>query len=247
MRRIFGFLAGVVVGQWLVFGATLSPADLHSRAAAAYDRRDYVEALRLWSQAVSLQPAEARFHYLRGQALANLGMRTSAADAFQVSLLLEPSSDVARDAIAGLAGLASVTAPDGDVLIGMEQGVGVWIVPIVINGVHQGRVLLDTGSSVVVVSPAFAASIPLADSRDAVELQTLGGRTRGPASTVASLRVGTAELHDLPVVIHDPGPGLDGILGNTFLSHYRLTVDADRRQLTLRPLARPVVQARSTE
>ena len=247
MRRIFGFLAGVVVGQWLVFGATLSPADLHSRAAAAYDRRDYVEALRVWSQAVSLQPAEARFHYLRGQALANLGMRTSAADAFQVSLLLEPSSDVARDAIAGLAGLASVTAPDGDVLIGMEQGVGVWIVPIVINGVHQGRFLLDTGSSVVVVSPAFAASIPLADSRDAVELQTLGGRTRGPASTVASLRVGTAELHDLPVVIHDPGPGLDGILGNTFLSHYRLTVDADRRQLTLRPLARPVVQARSTE
>src|SRR5688572_22510647 len=46
MRRIFGFLAGVVVGQWLVFGSTLSPADLHSRAAAAYERRDYVEALR---------------------------------------------------------------------------------------------------------------------------------------------------------------------------------------------------------
>ena len=239
MRRIFGFLAGVVVGQWLVFGSTLSPADLHSRAAVAYERRDYVEALRLWSQAVSLQPAEARFHYLRGQALANLGMRTSAADAFQVSLLLEPSSEVARDAIAGLAGLASVTAPDGDVLVGLEQGVGVWIVPIVINGVHQGRFLLDTGSSVVVVAPAFAASIPLADGRDAVELQTLGGRTRGSAST--------AELQDLPVVIHDPGPGLDGILGNTFLSHYRLTVDADRRQLTLRPLARPLVQARSTE
>jgi predicted aspartyl protease len=248
MRRIFGFLAGVVVGQWLVFGSALSPADLHSRAAAAHERRDYVEALRLWSQAVALQPAEARFHYLRGQALAHLGMRTSAADAFQVSLLLEPTSDVARDAIAGLAGLASVTAPDGDVLIGMEQGVGVWIVPIVINGVHQGRFLLDTGSSVVVVAPAFAASIPLnGGEREAVELQTLGGRTRGPAATVASLRVGTAELQDLPVVIHDPGPGLDGILGNTFLSHYRLTVDADRRQLTLRPLARPVAQTRSSD
>jgi predicted aspartyl protease len=248
MRRIFGFLAGVVVGQWLVFGSALSPADVHSRAAAAYERRDYVEALRLWSQAVALQPAEARFHYLRGQALAHLGMRTSAADAFQVSLLLEPTSDVARDAMAGLAGLASVTAPDGDVLIGMEQGVGVWIVPIVINGVHQGRFLLDTGSSVVVVAPAFAASIPLTGGdREAVELQTLGGRTRGPAATVASLRVGTAELQDLPVVIHDPGPGLDGILGNTFLSHYRLTVDADRRQLTLRPLARPLAQTRSSD
>ena len=251
MRRIFGFLAGVVVGQWLVFGSALSPADLHSRAAAAYERRDYVEALRLWSQAVSLQPAEARFHYLRGQALAHLGMRTSAADAFQVSLLLEPSSDVARDAMAGLAGLASATAsaPEGDVLVALEQGVGVWIVPIVVNGVHQGRFLLDTGSSVVVVAPTFAASIPLTsgDGRDAVELQTLGGRTRGPSATVASLRVGTAELQDLPVVIHDPGPGLDGILGNTFLSHYRLTVDADRRQLTLRPLARPLAQVRTSD
>jgi clan AA aspartic protease (TIGR02281 family) len=249
MRRTFGFLAGVIVGQWLVFGGALSPADVHSRAAAAYERRDYVEALRLWSHAVSLQPAEARFHYLRGQALAHLGLRTSAADAFQVSLLLEPTADVARDAIAGLAGLTPAATAEADVLIALEPGLGVWIVPVVINGVHAGRFLLDTGSSVVVVAPAFASTLglPPGDGRDAVELQTLGGRTRGPASTLASLRVASAQLNDLPIVIHDPGPGLDGILGNTFLSHFRLTVDADRRQLTLRPLVRPVVQARSSE
>jgi hypothetical protein len=86
------------------------------------------------------------------------------------------------------------------------------------------------------------------DGGDAVELQTLGGRTRGPASTVASLRVAGAELKDLPVVVHDPGPGLDGILGNTFLAHYRVTVDSDHRELTLRPLLRPaVVQASSSQ
>jgi predicted aspartyl protease len=249
MRRVFGFLTGVIVGQWLVFGSALSPADVHTRAAAAYERRDYVEALRLWSQAVSLQPADARFHYLRGQALAHLGLRNSAADAFQVSLLLEPSAEVARDAIAGLAGLAPAQTPEADVLVALEPGLGVWVVPVVINGVHHGRFLLDTGSSVVVVAPAFAAAMRLAqrDGRDAVELQTLGGRTRGPAATIASLRVAGAELHDLPVVVHDPGPGLDGILGNTYLNHYRITVDADRRQLTLHPLVRPALQARSSE
>jgi clan AA aspartic protease (TIGR02281 family) len=250
MRRVFGFLAGVIVGQWLVFGGALSPADLHTRAVAAYDRRDYVEALRLWSQAVTLQPAEARFHYLRGQALARLGLRTQAADAFQVSLLLEPSADVARDAIAGLAGLTPPPTPDGDIRVPLESGLGVWIVPVLVNGVHHGRFLLDTGSSVVVISPAFATSIglPTRDGRDAIELQTLGGRTRGPAATLDSLRVTTAELQDLPVVVHDPGPGLDGILGNTFLSHYRLTLDGDRRQLTLRPLPRPAVtEARTAE
>src|SRR6267143_5061031 len=106
MHRILGFLAGVLVGQWLVFGGALSPADLHIRASAAWKQRDYPEALRLWSQAVSLQPGNAELHYLRGRALAALGLRASAADAFQVTLLLEPRSTLAREAMDGLAGRA---------------------------------------------------------------------------------------------------------------------------------------------
>jgi hypothetical protein len=51
---------------------------------------------------------------------------------------------------------------------------------------------------------------------------------------VTSVKVGDAVLRDVPVVLHDPGPGVDGILGNTFLSHYVVSVDADRRQLGLR-------------
>jgi clan AA aspartic protease (TIGR02281 family) len=234
MRRVLGFLAGVLVGQWLVFGGALSPADLHIRASAAWEHRDYPEALRLWSQAVSLQPGNAELHYLRGRALAALGLRTSAADAFQVTLLLEPKSSVAREAMDGLARLQP-TSGDAEVRVPLESGLGVWIVGAVING-HRGRFLLDTGSSVIVVGPTLAAAADLKPvvGREAIELQTLGGRTRGPSAIVASVEVGEAVLRDVPVVLHDPGPGVDGILGNTFLSHYLVTVDADRRQLALR-------------
>ena len=240
MRRIFGFLAGVVVGQWLVFGGALSPADLHSRAAVAWDHRDYPEALRLWSQAVTLQPGNAQFHYLRGRALAALGLRASAADAYQVTVLLEPQSTVAREAIAGLASLQP-TPTEGEVTAPIESGLGVWIVPASING-RRGRFLLDTGSSVIVVGPSLAkaAGVTATSGRDAVELHTLGGRTSAPSTNVESVSVGTAELRNVPVVLHDPGPGVDGILGNTFLSHYQITVDGDRRQVVLRPLGRPV-------
>ena len=55
----------------------------------------------------------------------------------------------------------------------------------------------------------------------------------GSSVTLASLRVGTAELRDVPVVLHDPGPGIDGILGNTVLARYRLTLDSDRHLLQL--------------
>jgi aspartyl protease family protein len=240
MRRIFGFLAGVVVGQWLVFGGALSPADLHSRATVAWEHRDYPEALRLWSQAVTLQPGNAQFHYLRGRALAALGLRASAADAYQVTLLLEPQSTVALEAVAGLASLQP-TATEGDVMAPIEPGHGVWIVPVAVNGL-RGRFLLDTGSSVIVVGPglARAAGITATPGRDAVELHTLGGRTSAPSTNAASISVATAELRNVPVVLHDPGPGVDGILGNTFLSHYQVTVDGDRRQVTLRPLSRPL-------
>jgi len=175
--------------QWLVFGGALSPADLHIRAATAWEHHDYAEALRLWSQAVSLQPGNAELHYLRGRAPATLGLRASAADAFQVTLLLEPQSTIAREAMDGLAGLQPTSAGDGEVLVPLESGLGVWIVPALVNG-HRGRFLLDTGSSVIVVGPTL---------------------------------VGDAVLREVPVVLHDPGPGVDEILGNTFLSQYLVT------------------------
>jgi hypothetical protein len=51
--------------------------------------------------------------------------------------------------------------------------------------------------------------------------------------------VGDLELREAPVVRHEPGSGgLDGIPGNTVLNRDRVTLDADRRQLQLRLLAR---------
>ena len=234
MRRVLGFLAGVLVGQWLVFGGALSPAELQIRASSAWDHGNYPEALRLWSQAVSLQPGNAELHYLRGRALAALGLRASAADAFQVTLVLDPASSAAREALDGLASLQHRSG-HGEVVVPLESGLGVWIVPVVVNG-RRGRFLLDTGASVVVVGPTLAAAAGLmpATGREAIELQTLGGRTRGPSAVVTSLAVGDAVMRDVPVVLHEPGPGVDGILGNTFLSHYLVTLDADRRQLALR-------------
>ena len=234
MRRVLGFVAGILVGQWLVFGSVVSPADLHARASAAWKHGDYPEALRLLSQAVSLQPGNAELQYLRGRALAALGLRASAADAFHVTVLLEPQSTLAREALDGLASLHR-RAGDGEVIVPLEPGVGVWIVPVIVNG-HRGRFLLDTGASVVVVGPALAAAAHVKPvvGRDAIELQTLGGRTHGTSAVVASLEVGNALLHDVPVVLHEPSPGVDGILGNTVLSRYKVTIDADRRQLALR-------------
>jgi predicted aspartyl protease len=239
MRRVLTFVLGVMIGQWLVFGAAASPAEYHLRAQRAMEARDYLEAMQLWSQAAALQPSEPTFHYYRGTALARLGLKVSAIDAFQMALLLEPPARLARLVLQEMARLNQSGVTVQETTVPLEHGLGVWIARVVVNDSRTGRFLVDTGSSVTVLSPTLAADVGIAGGAAStpVELQTLGGRTAGPPAIVGSLRVGSLELRDAPVVLHDPGPGLDGILGNTFLSRYQVTVDADRRQLHLRPLA----------
>lgn len=154
------------------------------------------------------------------------------ADALE-TLALE-SAPAARVRVGGVAGEPSV-----ETTVPLEQALGVWMTRVVLNGARAARFLVDTGSSVTVVSPRLATDLglPVGGGGPSVELHTLGGRIAGPSAVLASLRVGDLEERDAPVVLHDPGAGLDGILGNAFLGRYRVTLDATRRQLQLRRLA----------
>jgi predicted aspartyl protease len=64
-------------------------------------------------------------------------------------------------------------------------------------------------------------------------LQTISGLTSGHVVTIPSLRVGEVEAQDVVAVVHDVGPSMDGILGNTFLSRFTVTLDPERGLLRL--------------
>ena len=242
MQRALSLVLGIVIGQWLAFAGIESPADVYRQAHDAGARADWPEAARQWAHAVALQPDNAYFNYMRAASLARLGHRHAAADAFQIALLLQPAEQLARQIRDDLAGLSAPSVGDasGDSAVSLETSRGVWVVPVVVNGRHRGRFLVDTGSSVVVLSPAFAKAVGARPrERDTLELETLGGRTRGSWAAVSSLRVGGAEVRNADVIVHAPGGDLDGILGNTFLSRWDVSVDPDRRLLRLRNLPPP--------
>jgi predicted aspartyl protease len=144
------------------------------------------------------------------------------------------SPSTAREGLASPAGLPL----EPEVAIPLESALGVWVVEASLNGGPPSRFLVDTGSSVVIVAPRVAAvaGVTAAPRAPRIELQTVAGRSSGPAVRVRSVRVGGLELRDVPMVLHDPGPGFDGILGNAVLSQYQLTLDPDRHLLVLRLL-----------
>ncbi|MGH7277701.1 MAG: retropepsin-like aspartic protease family protein [Candidatus Rokuibacteriota bacterium] len=205
MRRVLILAVGVLIGQWLAFAALTPPTDFHALGLHAFERRDYAEAARVWSRAVSLHPDNPLFQGLVG--------------------LTGPVAD----------------AEPGVVTVSLQAMRGVWLAPVVLNEIHRARFLVDSGSSVTLVSPALAATLGLVvgpGEGRRIELQTLAGRTTGASTSVRSLRLGGAEHRDAPVIVHDPGPGIDGILGNDFLGRYLLTLDGARAVLHLRPQPR---------
>src|SRR5256885_6587507 len=69
MRRILGFLAGVLVGQWLVFGGGLSPAALHHPPPPPPGHPGYSPAPRGLGPAVGPPPRDGALRQLRRRVL----------------------------------------------------------------------------------------------------------------------------------------------------------------------------------
>ena len=237
MRPWLTLALGALIGQWLAFSGLASPASMHALGMLALERHDYIEAARIWSRAVTMQPDNPTFHYLRAIALARLGHANSAIDAYQQTLLLEPSEALAKLANDGLSELTATRGVGGEATVTLEAARGVWIAQVVLNGSPPVRFLVDTGASVTLVSPALAKRVgiePVAGIAGTT-LQTVAGQTVGAAGFIRSVRVGSVEARDVPVIIHDPGLDVDGILGNSFLGRFAVTFDTDLRLLHLRP------------
>src|SRR5207249_731474 len=99
-----------------------------------------------------------RFTLTRSSPL--LTQRTTRPYAAAMPCAPQPQSAAGREAMAGVGGLQPA-ADEDEIVVPLESGLGVWIVPAAVNG-QRGRFLLDTGSSVIVVGPTLAAAAGLA-------------------------------------------------------------------------------------
>jgi aspartyl protease family protein len=219
-------------------------ADLNEAGKHAYQRGDHARAEQLFGQAITRAPSDPLLHYHRGIALSRLSRWDEAARSYEIALRLNPPAplaasirDALRSASSFLRSPGRPTRAHEDVAIPLERAGGGWLAEVMVNGTRTARFLVDTGASVCVIAPSLARELGIGTSSEArtIELETLSGRTSGSLVTIPSLRVGGLEGQDVPAVIHDTGPRMDGILGNTFLARFTVTLDPDRRVLILKP------------
>jgi len=116
------------------------------------------------------------------------------------------------------------------------------LVPVTFNGSHGGTMLLDTGASYTLITPALAKRLGVVLPTQPVRrrLKLAGGQEIDvPFVRLSSVLIGTAERRELEVGIYEAlqfgGLLLDGLLGADILNRYRVTIDQQDRQLRLEP------------
>src|SRR5712671_2388377 len=102
--------------------------------------------------------------------------------------------------------------------------------PVVINGVH-GTFIMDTGAKWVSMYSAFAEKAKVQiDQESKVKLYTANGVTEGKRGHAATIQLRSLQAKDVDVVVQSGGQGsygqgVDGLLGLSFLSRFKVSID----------------------
>ena len=119
----------------------------------------------------------------------------------------------------------------------LQRAGNAMLVEAVVDRTKPARLVLDTGAELTVLSTAVARSLAL-NLKDAavLPLRSASGVFFAPVMKVQSITVGDAVVYDVEVIVHDATPGLDGLLGMSFLDNFSVTISGSDHKLILTPL-----------
>jgi clan AA aspartic protease (TIGR02281 family) len=107
------------------------------------------------------------------------------------------------------------------------------IVEALLNRQVSAPLMLDTGATYTVLTKqtAYDLGITRLERLPKHSFLTPGGPIQSPVTTLKWLRVGTAEAQDVAVAIDAEGHLPLGLLGMTFMRHFKVTVDQVQGQV----------------
>lgn len=108
------------------------------------------------------------------------------------------------------------------------------IVEALVNQSVAVPLLLDTGATYTILTKQTAQKLGITalDRLPTRRFLTANGSVLYPVTTVQSVRVGTAEARAVEVAIDVEGHLPLGLLGMSFLRHFKVTMDHAQRQVT---------------
>ena len=133
----------------------------------------------------------------------------------------------------------SVTAHTASITVPVERLGGLMVVRVQLNHDRAARLILDTGASHTLLSHKIAQDLGLFSLPPValVTLHTVGGSVQSEVVQVDSIQLAGVEVRQSLAAIHDmpdAPPGVEGLLGQSFLGQFEVTANAVKGELQLR-------------
>ena len=128
-------------------------------------------------------------------------------------------------------GKCELGTASGEEVFAVSRPNAVVKLPVLINGT-RGLFILDTGATFVSLKSTFAQKAKVqVDASSIVRLNTANGASTAKRGRAGTIQLRSLQAKDVPIVVQDDakgtfGEGVDGLLGMSFLSRFKLTVDA---------------------
>jgi len=130
-----------------------------------------------------------------------------------------------------------ISEPEG-MTVDLVRSGEVSFTEVVLNERVKQYFIVDTGASFTVISREAAKElgITIDESTPLIPITTASSVIFNPLVTLRSIRVGKAEVENVDALVHNLPGGSAGLLGNSFLSKFRVVLDSANEKMTLHSL-----------
>ncbi len=133
------------------------------------------------------------------------------------------SADKLRSRVSDLSKKGNCGADSGTAKIQFTPGSGIITARVQINGSTTGTFIVDTGASYVAMTEKFASSLNLTSPSSTVLVHTANGNSTAQLTSLDSVQVQELRANRVQaVILPDLGPGVDGLLGLSFLGRFKM-------------------------
>ncbi|WP_455204362.1 retropepsin-like aspartic protease family protein, partial [Kaarinaea lacus] len=177
------------------------------------------------------------YHYVNlAESYLQLG---NSSDAMQALALVADNPEVAN-VVAKMqksANESAAIALDNAITVPLIAAGSHFLISTVLNHSIATTLLLDTGASLTVISPAALHNLGLSvhDAQRYGWFNTANGVTKAPVFLLNSLTIGDQRVENIEVAVMEipSGKNIDGLLGMNFLKHFKFYIDQNNATMYL--------------
>ena len=135
---------------------------------------------------------------------------------------------------AAASGAGKPSEPEG-IDVPLARSGEVWVTEVTLNGRTRQPFVVDTGASFTLLSRQTASNlgVTIDESTPFIPISTASDVILTPLITLRSVRVGKAEVENVDALVHNLPGQTAGLLGNSFLSKFRVVIDSGKGKMVL--------------